>query len=262
MNKLYIPKEISWLSFNERVLQEAENKDVPLVERLKFMGIYSNNLDEYFRVRVATLKRVLMFGPRSKEILGYSSRTTLKKIQEIVLTQNIKFEKNYTKLLKDLASNKIHIINEKQLFPEQVEFVQSYFHKEVRTRLMPYLIEKDSELPNITDDAIYLAVYLSKKNTQKRRYALLEVPTDILPRFIVLPEKGEEKFIIYLDDIIRFGLTEIFFIFDFDEISAYTIKLTKDAELEIADDISESYIDKLSKKSSAEEKRLTGSVYI
>jgi polyphosphate kinase len=247
MNKIYIPKEISWLSFNERVLQEAENKDVPLIERFKFMGIYSNNLDEYFRVRVATLKRISMFGPKTKNILGYSSSATLKKIQEIVITQNAKFEKNYTKLLKELATHKFHIINEKQLNQEQVEFVQTYFHKEVRTRLMPYLIEKDSELPDFTDDAIYLAVYLEKKNTTKRGYALLEVPTDILPRFIVLPELGGEKYIIFLDDIIRFGLKEIFFIFDFDTISAYTIKLTKDAEFEIADDISESYIDKLSK---------------
>jgi polyphosphate kinase len=247
MSKTYIPKEISWLSFNERVLQEAENKDVPLIERFKFLGIYSNNLDEYFRVRVATLKRISMYGPKSKNILGYSPKATLKKIHETVLIQNSKFEKNFTKLLKELESHKIYIINEKQLNPEQVEFVQKYFHKEVRTRLMPYLIEKDSELPNLTDDAIYLAVYLSKKDTQKRRYALLEVPTAILPRFIVLPEKGEEKHIIFLDDIIRFGLKDIFFIFDFDEISAYTIKLTKDAELEITDDISESYIDKLSR---------------
>jgi polyphosphate kinase len=247
MNKKYIPKEISWLSFNERVLQEAENKDVPLVERFNFMGIYSNNLDEFFRVRVATLKRVSMFGAKSKNILGYSSSATLKKIQEVVISQNAKFEKNYTRLLKELSTHKIHIINEKQLTREQVEFVQDYFHKEVRTRLMPYLIEKDSELPNLTDDAIYLSVHLSKKKSQIRRYALLEVPTGIIPRFIVLPKIEEEKYIIFLDDIIRFGLKDIFFIFDFDEISAYTIKLTKDAELEIADDISESYIDKLSK---------------
>jgi polyphosphate kinase len=247
MSKAYIPKEISWLSFNERVLQEAENKEVPLIERFKFMGIYSNNLDEYFRVRVATLKRVLLFGAKSKNILGYSPKATLKKIQEIVLSQNQKFEKNYTKLLKELENHKIHIINETQLNPEQIEFVKKYFHKEVRTRLMPYLIEKDSELPNLTDDAIYLAVHLTKKDTQKKKYALLEVPTDILPRFIILPEKGDEKYIIFLDDIIRFGLKDIFFIFEFDEISAYTIKLTKDAELEITDDISESYIDKLSK---------------
>jgi polyphosphate kinase len=247
MSKTYIPKEISWLSFNERVLQEAENKDIPLIERFKFMGIYSNNLDEYFRVRVATLRRISMYDPKSNKILGYGPKATLKKIQETVISQNIKFEKNYTKLLKELADHKIHIINEKQLNQEQVDFVQNYFHKEVRTRLMPYLIEKESELPNFTDDAIYLAVYLAKKDSTKRRYALLEVPTDILPRFIVLPEKGDEKYIIFLDDIIRFGLKDIFFIFDFDEISAYTIKLTKDAELEIADDISESYIDKLSR---------------
>lgn len=247
MNKTYIPKEISWLAFNERVLQEAENKDIPLIERFKFMGIYSNNLDEYFRVRVATLRRISMFGSKSKNILGYSPKATLKKIQETVLEQNTKFEKNYTRLLKELESHKIYIINEKQLNTDQAEFVQKYFITEVRSRLMPYLIEKDSDLPNLTDDAIYLAVYLEKKETQKKRFALLEIPTDILPRFIVLPDQNDERFIIFLDDIIRFGLKDIFFIFDFDEISAYTIKLTKDAELAITDDISESYIDKISK---------------
>jgi polyphosphate kinase len=247
MNKTYIPKEISWLSFNERVLQESENRDVPLIERFKFLGIYSNNLDEYFRVRVATLKRLSIFGVRSKNILGYNPKATLKKIQEIVISQNTKFEKNYTKLLKELANHKVFIINETQMNPEQVDFVVNYFHKEVRNRLMPFMIEKDAPLPNLTDDAIYLAVHLSKKDSLKNRYALLEVPTGILPRFIQLPGKNDEKYIIFLDDIIRFGLKDIFFIFDFDEISAYTIKLTKDAEFEITDDISESYIDKLSK---------------
>ena len=247
MSKLYIPKEISWLSFNERVLQEAENKEVPLLERFKFLGIYSNNLDEYFRVRVATLKRLSLYSSKSKEILGYNPKTTLKTIHEIVLAHNEKFEKIYAGLLHELAKHNTHIINEKQLNNEQAEFVRKYFHKEVRTRLMPFLIEKNSSLPNLTDDAIYLAIYLSKTDTQKRRYALLEIPTNVLPRFIILPEKDDGKYIIFLDDIIRFGLKEIFFIFDFDDISAYTIKLTKDAELEIADDISESYIDKLSK---------------
>ncbi len=247
MSKTYIPKEISWLSFNERVLQEAENKEVPLLERFKFLGIYSNNLDEYFRVRVATLKRLSIFGPRSKEILGYSPKSTLKRIHEIVLKQNTKFEKIYAGLLCELEKHKIHIINEKQLNPEQVEFVRDFFHKEVRTRLMPFLIEKETELPNLKDDAIYLAIYLVKKDTGKKRFALLEIPTDVISRFIVLPEKGEDKYVIFLDDIIRFGLKDIFFIFDFDEFSAYTIKLTKDAELELADDISESYIDKLSR---------------
>mgnify|MGYP001791519808 CR=1 FL=1 len=247
MNKTYIPKEISWLSFNERVLQEADNKEVPLIERFKFLGIYSNNLDEYFRVRVATLKRLSQFGAKSKIILGYSPKATLKKIQQIVLSQNARFEKIYSGLIQELDKHKIHIVNEKQLTTEQSEFVQKYFHKEVLTRLMPFLIEKDSDLPNLTDDAIYLAIYMVKKENQKKRFALLEIPTNVLPRFIVLPEKDDDKYVMFIDDIIRSGLKEIFFIFDFDEFSAYTIKLTKDAELEIVDDISESYIDKLSR---------------
>jgi polyphosphate kinase len=247
MSKSYTPKEISWLSFNERVLQEAENKEVPLIERFKFLGIYSNNLDEYFRVRVATLKRLSQFGLKSKNILGYNPKATLKKIQEIVLAQNTKFEKVYSSLIQELDKHKIHIINEKQLNQEQAEFVRNYFLKEVRTRLMPHIIEKDAELPNLTDDAIYLAISLYKKDTDKKRYALLEVPRDVLPRFIILPESGDDKYIIYLDDVIRSGVKDIFFIFDFDEFSSYTIKLTKDAELELVDDISESYIDKLSR---------------
>jgi polyphosphate kinase len=247
MSKKYIPKEISWLSFNERVLQEAENKEVPLLERFKFLGIYSNNLDEYFRVRVAGLKRLSTLPSKSKDILGYDPKATLKTIHEIVLSHNEKFERIYSGLLKELAVHNTHIIDEKQLNQEQAEFVRRYFHTEVRTRLMPFLIEKDSNMPNLTDDAIYLAIHLSKKDVLKNRYALLEIPSNVLPRFVVLPEKDEGKYIIFLDDIIRFGLKEIFFIFDFDDISAYTIKLTKDAELEIADDISESYIDKISK---------------
>jgi polyphosphate kinase len=247
MSKTYTPKEISWLSFNERVLQEAENKSVPLIERFKFLGIYSNNLDEYFRVRVATLKRLSQFGSKSKDVLGYNPKTTLKKVHEIVLSQNVRFEKIYSSLIQELVKHNIHFVNEKQLSPEHVEFIRKYFINEVRSRLMPYLIQSDAELPNLTDDAIYLAIILHKKGTDKKRYALMEIPTNVLPRFIVLPEIGDDKYIIYLDDIIRFGLKDIFFIFDFDEFSAYTIKLTKDAELEIADDISESYIEKLSR---------------
>ncbi len=247
MNKTYIPKEISWLSFNERVLQEAANRDVPLIERFKFLGIYSNNLDEYFRVRVATLKRLALFGSKSKSILGYNPRTTLKKVYETVLEQNNKFEKIYSLLLCELAKHKIHLVNEKQLSEDQEAFVRSYFASEVRTRLMPFMFEKDTGLPNLTDDAIFFAIQLLNRGTGKKRFALMEVPTGVIPRFIVLPDKNDEKYIMFLDDIIRFGLKDIFFILDFDEISAYTVKLTKDAELEIADDISESYIEKLSR---------------
>ncbi len=247
MSKTYIPKEISWLSFNERVLQEAENKEVPLIERFKFLGIYSNNLDEYFRVRVATLRRLSKFGVNSKDILGYSPKATLKKIQEIVIDQNTRFEKIYSGLLQELAKHKIFIVNEKELNSEQTEFVRDFFIREVRSRLMPLMIEKDSGFPNLTDDGIYFAIYLLRKDNQKKRFALLELPTQVLPRFVVLPDRDDGKYVMFLDDVVRLGLRDIFFIFDFDEIFAYTIKLTKDAELEIADDISESYIEKMSR---------------
>ncbi|HLP74949.1 MAG TPA: polyphosphate kinase 1 [Bacteroidales bacterium] len=245
MNKTYIPKEISWLSFNERVLQEADNKDVPLLERFKFLGIYSNNLDEYFRVRVATLKRLSHYGVKSRDILGYDPKLTLKKIHKTVIEQNEVFEKIYADLIRELEKHRIHFVNETELNPEQAEFVRRYFHREVRTRLMPFLINKDQDLPNLTDDAIYFAISLVKKASDKKRYALLEIPTNVLPRFLVLPESGDDKYVMFLDDVIRSGLKEIFFLFDFDEVSAHTIKLTKDAELEIEEDISESYIDKL-----------------
>lgn len=163
MNKTYIPKEISWLSFNERVLQEAENKDVPLIERFRFLGIYSNNLDEYFRVRVATLRRLSQLGSKSQNVLGYSPKATLKKVNEIVLEQNARFEKAYTGLIQELLKHNIHIVNEKELNPEQSEFVRNYFLKEVRNRLMPFLFDKDSDFHNLTDDAISLAISLQEK---------------------------------------------------------------------------------------------------
>ncbi len=173
MSKTYTPKEISWLSFNERVLQEAENKDVPLIERFKFLGIYSNNLDEYFRVRVATLKRLSQIGSKSKEILGYNPKATLRKVHDIVLEQNIRFEKIYSSLIQELDSHNIHFVNEKQLKPEHIEFIRHYFVTEVRSRLMPFIIESNAELPNLTDDAIYLAIILRKKGSDNKSYSLL-----------------------------------------------------------------------------------------
>ncbi len=248
MGKAYIPKEISWLSFNARVLQEAANSEVPLLERFNFLGIYSNNLDEYFRVRVATLRRLALFSNKAKNILGYSPKATLKRIQETVMIQNEHFEATYAGLLNELKKHRIHFVNEQQLDSEQAEFVTNYFRKEVRSRLMPLIISRENKLPNLTDDAIYFAIQLRNSETEKKRYALLEIPSrKILPRFVRLPGKKGTRYVIFLDDVIRLGLREIFSILSFDEISAYTIKVTKDAELEITDDISESYIDKVSK---------------
>jgi polyphosphate kinase len=215
MKKAYIPKEISWLSFNERVLQEAENKEVPLLERFNFLGIYSNNLDEYFRVRVATLKRLLLFGNKSKIILGYDPKKTLKSVQDIVLAQNERFEKIYSCLLRELKKHKIHFISEEQLNDDQADFVLDYFHREVRTRLMPLMVNKEGRFADLTDDAIYFAILLKNNVTEKKWYSLLEIPTEVLPRFIMLPEKNGSRYIIFLDDVIRFGMKELFFIFPF-----------------------------------------------
>ena len=243
----YIPKEVSWLWFNERLLQEAEDESVPLVERFRFLGIYSNNLDEYFRVRVATLKRLSILGAKSVKVLGYDAASTLKEVQDIVLVQNKRFDRIFIQLTKRLAKKGIIIVNEKQLNKEQADWVAGYFHREVRTRLMPFMMEEGSGLPDLKDDAIYLAISLTKHGSKKKRYSLLEIPSQVLPRFVSLPPCNKKDCLIFLDDIIRSGLKELFFIFEFDEVSAYTIKLTKDAELDISDDISESYIENVTR---------------
>lgn len=237
----YLPKEVSWLWFNERLLQEAEDESVPLAERFRFLGIYSNNLDEYFRVRVATLKRLSSLGPKSVKVLGYDAAGTLREVQDIVLVQRKRFDHIFSQLTKKLAKKGINFINEKELTGEQADWVAGYFHREVRTRLMPFMIEEGAKLPDLKDDAIYLAICLTKQGSRKKRYSLLEIPSQVLPRFVSLPPCDKKNCLIFLDDIIRFGLKELFFIFDFDQVSAYTIKLTKDAELDIADDLSESY---------------------
>jgi polyphosphate kinase len=246
-NRTYTPKEVSWLWFNERLLQEAEDESVPLAERFKFLGIYSNNLDEYFRVRVATLKRLSSLGSKSLKVLGYDAATTIKEVQAIVMVQRKRFDRIFSQLLKKLAKHGINFVNEKQLNEEQARFVSSYFHREVRPKLMPYMIEEGSKIPDLKDDSIYFAVCLTSNKLKKKRYSLLEIPSNVLPRIISLPPGDKKNCLIFLDDIIRFGLKDIFFIFEFDEVAAYTVKLTKDAELEIVDDISETYIENISR---------------
>jgi len=245
MRPTLINKEISWLYFNERVLQEAENPEVPLLERVKFMGIYSNNLDEFFRVRVATLKRLTLLGKKALNIIGEDPKIILKSINNIVLEQTNRFDKSFEQIIKDLRKHNIYIVNEKQLDQEQGEFVSNYFHKEVRPKLIPIMLGQSSEFPDMKDDAIYLAVSLSNKSTGKTNYSLIQIPSDVLPRFLLLPQKGLRKFIILLDDIIRYRLKDIFYVFKYDEITANVVKLTKDAELDISDDVTESYIRKL-----------------
>ncbi len=252
MNKLieqrFINREISWLSFNERVMQEAEDPTVPLIERLRFLGIYSNNRDEFFRVRVATLRRMGALGKKDQKLLQEDPIQTLSKIQKIVLQQEKKFQKTFTKLIKLLEGHDIHIINETKLDDSQTQFLWEYFRESLRPALVPLMLGGKNTFPFLKDRTIYLAIKLSKTTNKKDfKYALIELPTNILSRFIILPKRYDKNHIIFMDDVIRMGLKEIFQIFDYDKMEAYSIKVTRDAELDIEDDISLSLIDKLSK---------------
>jgi polyphosphate kinase len=232
-------REISWLSFNERVLQEASKKEVPLLERLKFLGIYSNNLDEFFRVRVAILRRLSMIG-QLELAEGGNPDEVLDKIEDIVIDQSNRFEEIYNQLLEELAAENIFIINEKKLTPSQGSYVTDYFKREIRPLIMPIILKKSLPMPSLRDDAIYLAVDMRKN--KKSEYALIEVPTDPLSRFIIIPSEDDKTYIILLEDVIRYELNDIFYMFKYHHISSYIFKLTRDAELDLDDDVAESYL--------------------
>jgi polyphosphate kinase len=240
----YRSKELSWLSFNERLLQEAEKPEVPLIERIKFLGIYSNNLDEFFRVRVAILKRIAQLN-RNKMLDGGYPLDILNELHKTVLRQQKRFSTIYNSLINELKEHDIHLINEKQLTETQGLFVHEYFQSNVRPNLMPIILTKNLELPDLHDDAIYFAIELIQKEDDKIQHALLEIPSQ-LNRFVILPEEGKKKYIMLLDDVIRYELEEVFSMFNPDIARAYTIKLTRDAELNIDDDLAQSYVDKIS----------------
>lgn len=240
-----INREISWLYFNDRVLQEAADPTVPLIERIKFLAIFSSNLDEFYRVRVATLSRLANLNEKAKEILGYNPKKILNQIKNIVVRQERKFNNLYENIIvKQLAEEKIFILNDKQLNVTRGEFVKSYFREKLLATLVPIMLDENLLLPELRDRAIYFYVKLTSK--KKVRYALIEIP-DTLSRFIVLPETNKLKFIILLDDIIRYSLEDIFFIFEHDDIQAYSIQLTRDAELDLDKEVSGKFIDSLAK---------------
>lgn len=240
---LLVNRDISWLSFNDRVLQEANDPSVPLLERMKFLGIVSNNRDEFFRVRIATIKRMVRLGKQGALITGEDPLALLERIQEIIIRQQEEFDNSYQNLLRELELAGIFIVNEKQLKPTQSDFVRQYFREQVLPALVPILLDNVSEFPYLRDKSIYFLVIMHHKNG-KDRYALVEIPTHILPRFIVIPK--ENKYIILIDDIIRYSLDDLFFSFEYERISAFTIKLTRDAELDIENDVTKSLIKKVS----------------
>ncbi len=240
-----INREISWLYFNDRVLQEAADPTVPLIDRIRFLAIFSSNLDEFYRVRVATLSRLSNLNEKAKEILGYNPKKILNQIKNIVVRQERKFNNLYENIIvKQLAEEKIFILNDKQLNVSRGEFIKNYFRETLLATLVPIMLDESLPLPELRDRAIYFFVKLTKD--KKSRLALIEFP-DSLSRFVVLPETNNLKFIILLDDIIRYSLEDIFFIFEHDTVEAYSLQLTRDAELDLDKEVSEKFIDSLSK---------------
>ena len=250
-------KEVSWLSFNARVLQEGADPEVPLMERIKFLGIYSNNLDEFFRVRVATLQRLIMLGDRWKDFDIPDPKVTLKEVNRIVGKQAEDFNRAYADALAGLKENGIEVVDNRQVPEPLHEYLLDYFRSEVSPHLMPIMLKASAELPQLADVPMYLAVRLEKRQEKGRpAHALLEIPSS-LPRFVVLPEKpGRNRLVMYLDDIIRFGLGDLFGQLHYDHFDSYAIKFTRDAEIEFDDDFTESFYERLTEGLRAREEGL------
>jgi len=243
-----IIRDISWLSFNSRVLQEAADDTVPLKERIRFLGIFSNNLDEFFRVRVAALNRMISLGKKSRMHLEINPQLILEEIQEKVLAQQKEFDRIWNEILRELKKEKIFLVTEKKLNRLQQQFILNYFNEEVRNNVVPLMIESINSFPVLSDKSIYLACTLSKKDKSiPKKFALVSVPARRLPRFIILPSGQNEKHIILLEDIIRFCLPDIFSFFGYDTFSSAIIKVTRDAEIDIDNDVSTSLIQKIEK---------------
>lgn len=245
----YINREISWLSFNERVLQEALDHRNPLIERLKFLGIFSNNLDEFFRVRVATVKRLVELGKDGVGILGEDPRKLLVRINRKVVHLQRRFESIYGEIVVELQHEGIRIVREDQLDEEQTAYVRGYFRREVRPLLVPVLIDQEESQPRINDGFLYMAVeMLNSADGEDFRYAVMKIPTDMISRFLILPRDGNGQSLILLDDVIRICMDEIFPSFSYDRFRAHAFKVTRDAELDIENAFYEDYVGVVARK--------------
>ncbi len=247
---IYYPKELSWLSFNERVLQEAADSANPIVERMRFLGIYSSNMDEFYRVRVAEVKRQIVIHLNEGEHeQAQAAKELMEAIQNKVLVMTKTFDKIYKQVVRGLAKYNIFLIDEKELTDYQIAWLKDYFKNKVLRHIAPVILDKKVDLiKRLNDSGTYLFVAIRREN-KSTLYATIEVPTQAMGRFVVIPpEKSrKKKYIILLDDIIQLFMENIFKgFFDFDKLEAYSFKMTRDAEYRITDEIDESYVDKMS----------------
>ncbi len=251
MKQNYIPRDISWLSFNGRVLQEANDKTVALKDRIRFLGIFSNNLDEFFRVRVATLKRMVEWIDKKKSLnidVLDSPQLILDEIQKVVLRQQSEFNRIWDNINKELIKRKVYLINDRKLNNTQKVFVRNYFEEVVRPYIIPLMIEKLPELPYLRDKSLYLAIVMrNKQNAYHEKFALIEIPSKSIGRFVILPSSKGSKCIILLEDIIKFNLPIIFSHFKFNHFDAHVFKITKDAEIDLDQEVGLNFVEKISK---------------
>lgn len=256
----YINREISWLNFNARVLQEAADPKVPLIERLRFLGIFSNNLDEFFKVRYATVKRIALSGKTGKSVLGGANATDLMEdITQIVIDQQSESLQILKAIEKKLEKENIFMVHENEVGEKHSDFINNFFLEKVSPALAVIMLNEIAEFPTLKDNSAYLAVKMVLKPEEdlkgikkiiegaekKVHYALVEIPRS-LDRFVVLPSDGEKQYIMILDDLIRYCMGKIFDIFDYESLAAHMIKITRDAELDIDNDLSKSFIEKIS----------------
>jgi len=254
-NNIYFDRELSWISFNYRVLQEAKDPSVPLYERIKFLAIYSSNLDEFFRVRVASIRSLLNLKEKSREQLALRPNILLKKIKETVQSQQEEFGKIYREqIIPELNKENIFLVDDKSVDDSQIEFVKDYFSDQILPFVQPTLLDKNKVATFLHNRAIYLAVRLKSKGKsnqkekpklQRYKYAITEIPADKLGRFVVLPTKDDKNFVLFLDDVVRINLPSLFP--GYQVVSCYSIKLTRDAELYIDDEFSGDLLAKIKK---------------
>lgn len=247
-----IPRDISWLSFNARVLQEANDSTVPLSSRIKFLGIHSNNQDEFYRVRVATLFRmqnIIKKNVKAAMHLEYAAGKILEDIQQIVLQQQNEFNRIWKGINQELKDQNIFIITENELSDTQKKFVEHYYDETVSPNLIPLMIESIPEMPYLRDKSIYLGVVMQKHaSAYDKKFALIEIPVKgVGTRFVQLPAEDGKQYIMLLEDVIRHNLPHIFSFFGFDEYKSHVFKVTKDAEFDIDNDVSTTYAQKIEK---------------
>lgn len=243
----FINREISWLSFNERVLQESFDKSNPLISRIRFLGIYENNLDEFYRVRVATLRRAIGISKKPIDPMDFNPDETLREIQQVVHLQEEIFQKTFLGNLAELSSKGIKQINEKTVTVEQKKFLAEYFRKELKPWLVPVVLHGKTPLPQFTDNRLnFIAEIKTKSQSHPNQYAIIELP-EKTKRFIQVPATGRIKNYIFCDDVLRIFAEEIFPSFVTTKISLYAFKTIRDAELDIDDDLSKSIVEKMSR---------------